>query len=66
MPGKHLDVYYHGKQVGTLAETPEKIIAFQYTHDWLKEGFSIMRERRGDESRPSFFFEKSSKNGSRG
>ena len=41
MPGKHLDVYYHGKQVGTLAETPEKIIAFQYTHDWLKEGFSI-------------------------
>ncbi len=41
MPGKHLDVYYHGKQVGTLAETPEKNIAFQYTHDWLKEGFSI-------------------------
>ncbi|MCR4834556.1 MAG: type II toxin-antitoxin system HipA family toxin [Butyrivibrio sp.] len=36
-----LDVYYHGQQVGTLAETPDKRVAFQYTNEWQKNGFSI-------------------------
>ncbi len=39
--GKTLDVYYHGRLVGTLAETPDKRIAFQYSTDWQKTGFSI-------------------------
>lgn len=38
---KTLDVYYHGQHVGTLAETPDKRIAFQYNHEWQKNGFSI-------------------------
>ncbi len=38
---KTLDVYYHGHQVGTLAETPDKRIAFQYNGEWQKYGFSI-------------------------
>ena len=38
---KTLEVYYHGKCVGTLAEAPDKRIAFQYNSDWQKMGFSI-------------------------
>ena len=38
---KKLDVYYHGRLVGTLAETPDKRIAFQYSTEWQKTGFSI-------------------------
>ena len=38
---KTLDVFYHGKQVGTLAENKDKRIAFQYSTDWQKNGFSI-------------------------
>ncbi len=38
---KTLDVYYHGKHVGTLAETPDKRVAFQYDSAWQKSGFSI-------------------------
>ena len=38
---KTLDVYYQGKQVGTLAEAPDKRIAFQYSEQWQKTGFSI-------------------------
>ena len=38
---KMLEVYYKGKLVGTLAETPDKLIAFQYSEQWLKSGFSI-------------------------
>lgn len=36
-----LDVLLDNKQVGTLAETPEGTIAFQYSEDWIREGFSI-------------------------
>ena len=36
-----LDVYYHGQHVGTLAETPNKRIAFQYNNEWQKNCFSI-------------------------
>ena len=38
---KMLEVYYKGKLVGALAETPDKLIAFQYSEQWLKSGFSI-------------------------
>lgn len=41
MQSKTLDVYYHGKHVGTLAQTPDRRVAFQYSADWLREGFSI-------------------------
>lgn len=41
MPNKQLDVYYHGKNVGTLAQTSDKRVAFQYSTDWQKTGFSI-------------------------
>lgn len=41
MPDKKLDVYYKGSQVGTLAMMPDKRIAFQYSGDWQKNGFSI-------------------------
>ena len=38
---KSLEVYYHGMQVGTLARMPDKRVAFQYTDDWIRHGFSI-------------------------
>ena len=38
---KKLDVYYHGSLVGYLAETPNRMIAFQYSDGWLRNGFSI-------------------------
>ena len=41
MPDKTLDVFYKGKQVGTLAMTGDKRVAFQYSRDWLREGFPI-------------------------
>lgn len=41
MANKKLDVYYHKKLVGTLAEMPDKRVAFQYSSEWQKTGFSI-------------------------
>lgn len=41
MAGKTLDVFYHGKIVGTLAEMPDKRIAFQYSDEWIRDGFAI-------------------------
>ncbi|MDR3013712.1 MAG: type II toxin-antitoxin system HipA family toxin, partial [Chitinispirillales bacterium] len=41
MRNKLLNVFYDGRQVGRLAETPEKVLAFEYDADWLREGFSI-------------------------
>ena len=38
---KRLDVYYHGRPVGTLAEAPDKLVAFQYNDEWINDGFSI-------------------------
>ena len=38
---KALDVYMHEKHVGTLAETKEHIVAFEYSDEWLNDGFSI-------------------------
>lgn len=41
MANKKLDVYYHGSHVGTLAEMPNKKIAFQYSTEWQKTGFPL-------------------------
>ena len=38
---KHLTVKYHGKRVGTIAESKNGFCAFQYEKDWLQQGFSI-------------------------
>lgn len=38
---KMLEVYCHGSLVGYLAETPDHMIAFQYSDSWLRDGFSI-------------------------
>ena len=38
---KRLEVFYHNALVGYLAETPDRMIAFQYSDNWLKHGFSI-------------------------
>ena len=41
MKNKLIHVFYHGRKVGRLAETPEKTIAFEYDAEWLRDGFSI-------------------------
>ena len=41
MSVKSLDVFYKGRIVGTLAETADRRVAFQYSDDWLNDGFSI-------------------------
>ena len=38
---KMIEVYYHSNIVGYLAETPDHMIAFQYSDSWLRNGFSI-------------------------
>ena len=38
---KAIEVFYHDKHVGTLAETRDKKVAFQYSDSWQKNGFSI-------------------------
>lgn len=38
---KQLEVYYNQKHVGTLAETPDYIAAFEYSDEWINSGFSI-------------------------
>ena len=38
---RKLEVYCHGRLVGYLAETPDHMVAFQYSDDWIKSGFSI-------------------------
>ncbi len=41
MNGDKLTVRFHGRDVGTLSETPDHRIAFAYTERWLKDGFPI-------------------------
>lgn len=36
-----LEVYYHDRLVGTMALYKNKLAAFEYSRDWLNEGFSI-------------------------
>ena len=38
---KYLQVFYNDKLVGTLAKTPDRLVAFEYDNDWLVTGFSI-------------------------
>ena len=38
---KYLKVFYNDILVGTLAKTPERVVAFEYELDWLNNGFSI-------------------------
>lgn len=38
---RYLRVLYKERQVGTLALTPDKKAAFEYTEEWLENGFSI-------------------------
>lgn len=38
---KYLKVFYNDILVGTLAKTPDRVIAFEYNLDWLNNGFSI-------------------------
>ena len=36
-----LAVFFGDRHVGTLAETPKGLVAFQYDDEWLRSGFSI-------------------------
>lgn len=38
---KYLKVFYNDILVGTLAKTPDRVVAFEYDTDWLNNGFSI-------------------------
>lgn len=38
---KYLKVFYNDILVGTLAKTPEMVVAFEYDSSWLNNGFSI-------------------------
>lgn len=36
-----LDVFYHDQMVGTMAFAQNRLAAFEYSDEWLKNGFSI-------------------------
>lgn len=38
---KQLNVFYHGRQVGTLALYKERLAAFEYDKEWMENGFPI-------------------------
>lgn len=38
---KVLEVYLSGRHVGTLAETSDHMVAFEYSEEWIQKGFSI-------------------------
>jgi serine/threonine-protein kinase HipA len=38
---KHLTVFYHRRKVGTLALYQNRQAAFEYTNEWIANGFSI-------------------------
>ena len=38
---KYLKVFFNDKLVGTLAKTPDRLVAFEYDADWVNNGFSI-------------------------
>ena len=38
---KYLKIFYNDILVGTLAKTPDRVVAFEYDSDWLNNGFSI-------------------------
>ena len=38
---KYLKVFYNDTLVGTLARTPDRLVAFEYDSEWLANGFNI-------------------------
>ena len=38
---KYLKVLYNDKFIGTLAKTPDRLVAFEYDNEWIANGFSI-------------------------
>ena len=38
---KYLKIFYNDILVGTLAKTPDRVVAFEYDSAWLNNGFSI-------------------------
>lgn len=36
-----LDVFYHNRPVGTMALYQNRLAAFEYDSDWIKDGFSV-------------------------
>lgn len=38
---KYLKVFFNDILVGTLAKTPDRVVAFEYDSEWLNNGFSI-------------------------
>ena len=38
---RYLKVFYNDKLVGTLAKTPDRLVAFEYDTDWIASSFSI-------------------------
>ena len=36
-----LDVFYHDRHVGTMALYQNRLAAFEYSSDWIRDGFSI-------------------------
>ncbi|MDR2884507.1 MAG: type II toxin-antitoxin system HipA family toxin [Deferribacteraceae bacterium] len=41
MRNKVIHVLYHGQRVGRVAETSDRLAAFEYDEQWLVDGFSI-------------------------
>ena len=41
MQNKVLNIFYNKRKVGRIAETSEKLLAFEYDAEWLRDGFSI-------------------------
>ena len=41
MKERKIEVYYHDRMVGTLAETADHRVAFAYSDTWLESGFAI-------------------------
>ncbi|MCL2443869.1 MAG: type II toxin-antitoxin system HipA family toxin [Treponema sp.] len=41
MQNKFLNVFYKNRRVGRIAQTPERLLAFEYDAGWLSDGFSI-------------------------
>lgn len=38
---KYLKVFYNDNLVGTLAKTPDRLVAFEYDSEWIASGFGI-------------------------
>ena len=36
-----LYVFYHNRPVGTMALYQNRLVAFEYDSDWIKDGFSV-------------------------